>query len=145
MDTLLVATDLGTMKEEVLKTGFDLAKKMNARVQLVVIINKNLEYFPPDNGMIFSDQWAARKYLAEQELEEIKNNHPVIAIQTLVCIGDPQRDIVEQAIEARATMIVMGTHGRGRLYHALMGGTAQYVVRHSPVPVLVVPFNKGRH
>lgn len=145
METILIATDLGTMKEEVLKTGFDLAKKMDAQVRLVVIINKNLDYFPPDNGMIFSDQWEARKYLAEQQLEEIKNGLPGIAVQTLACIGDPQREIVEQAMENHVSMIVMGTHGRGGLYNAIMGGTAQFVVRHSPVPVLVVPFNKGRH
>ena len=35
-------------------------------------------------------------------------------------------------------MIVMGTHGRTGLKRALIGSVAERVVRHSPVPVLVV-------
>lgn len=145
METILVATDLSTMRDEVLKAGFDLAKKMEAQVLLTVIINKNLDYFPPDTGMIFSNQWEARKYVAEQQLEEIKETHPDVSIDILACIGDPQQAIIAQAMENRVNMIVIGTHGRGGLYHMLMGGTAEYVVRHSPVPVLVVPFNKRPH
>lgn len=140
-----MATDLSTMKDEVLKAGFELAKKMDAQVLLTVIINKNLDYFPPDTGIIFSNQWEARKYAAEQQMDVIKNAHPDLPMTTLACIGDPQREIIEQAIDNYVSLIVIGTHGRGGLYHALMGGTAEYVVRHSPVPVLVVPFNKKRH
>jgi nucleotide-binding universal stress UspA family protein len=145
METILVATDLNVMRDEVLKTGFNLAKKMNAQVLLIVVINKNLDYFPPDTGMIFSSQWEARKYIAEQQLEAIKKAHPDLSISAIACIGDPQREIIDQGIENKVSMIVIGTHGRGGLYHALMGGTAEYVVRHSPVPVMVVPFNKKRH
>lgn len=145
METVLIATDLSNMSDKVLKAGFDIAKKIKAQVDLTVVINKNLEYFPPDTGLVFSDQWAARQYIAEQELQQIKQKHPGVQINMVVCIGDPPKEIIEQAIENNATMIVMGTHGRGSFYDSILGGTAQYVVRHSPVPVLVVPFNNARH
>jgi nucleotide-binding universal stress UspA family protein len=35
----------------------------------------------------------------------------------------------------------MGTHGRSGLEHLLMGSVAEYVVRHSKVPVLTVRGN----
>lgn len=145
METILVATDLSKMTDEVLNAGFDLARKMNARILLTVIINKNLDYFPADTGMIFCDQWEARKYLAEQQVDEIRMAHPDLKIDSLVCIGDPRDGIIKEAVANDASMIVLGTHGRGGLYHSLMGSTAEYVVRHSPLPVLVVPFNKLRH
>ncbi|HMC94027.1 MAG TPA: universal stress protein, partial [Polyangia bacterium] len=36
-------------------------------------------------------------------------------------------------------LIVMGTHGRSGLAHALMGSVAERVVRHCPCPILIVP------
>lgn len=145
METIIIATDLGEMTKEVVDAGLELARKTGAKAILTVIINKNLDYFPPDTGMIFSDQWEARKYLAQTALEKIKEKNPAADIDVLVDIGIPQKDIIEAAIGRKASMIVIGTHGRGALAHMLMGGTAEYIVRHSPLPVLVVPFNKNRH
>ncbi|MBP8067832.1 MAG: universal stress protein, partial [Pedobacter sp.] len=36
-------------------------------------------------------------------------------------------------------LIVIGTHGRGGLYHFLMGSVAEHVARKSACPVLIVP------
>jgi nucleotide-binding universal stress UspA family protein len=37
-----------------------------------------------------------------------------------------------------AELIVCGTHGRRGLKRLLVGGDAEYIIRHSPVPVLLV-------
>jgi nucleotide-binding universal stress UspA family protein len=52
--------------------------------------------------------------------------------------GSAFREIAEQAREQGADLIVIGTHGRGAIAHALLGSTAERVVRHAPCPVLVV-------
>jgi len=46
--------------------------------------------------------------------------------------------IVSQAKQLPADLIVMGTHGRRGLVRLVMGSTAEYVLRHSPVPMLLV-------
>lgn len=46
--------------------------------------------------------------------------------------------ILERADATGADLIVIGTHGRGGLAHALLGSTAEGVLRRSKVPVLVV-------
>ncbi len=46
--------------------------------------------------------------------------------------------IVEQAKNHQCELIVMGTHGRRGLNHALIGSDAERVIRMSPVPVLLV-------
>ena len=38
-----------------------------------------------------------------------------------------------------ADLIVMGTHGRKGLQHLFAGSVAEHVVRHSNVPVMIVP------
>ena len=46
--------------------------------------------------------------------------------------------IVKAAQEWPADLIVCGTHGRRGLRRIVMGSDAEYVVRHTPVPVLLV-------
>ena len=53
--------------------------------------------------------------------------------------GPAAREIVEAAVEWDADLIVMGTHGRGRVASFLMGSTAQEVIREARCPVLAVP------
>jgi nucleotide-binding universal stress UspA family protein len=53
-------------------------------------------------------------------------------------IGDPAVEIVEFARTAGADLLVIGTHGRTGLRHAILGSVAERVVRHSPCPVLTI-------
>jgi nucleotide-binding universal stress UspA family protein len=46
--------------------------------------------------------------------------------------------IVDQARERRCDLIVMGTHGRRGVSHALIGSDAERVLRMAPVPVLLL-------
>lgn len=47
-------------------------------------------------------------------------------------------EIVRYAKEGDIDLIVMGTHGRGFVAHAVMGSVAEKVVRAAPCPVLTV-------
>lgn len=59
-------------------------------------------------------------------------------------VGVPWEQILAAAAESRADLIVMGTHGRRGIDHAVMGSMAERVVQFSPVPVLTVPGLKVR-
>lgn len=52
--------------------------------------------------------------------------------------GPPFLEIIRYAKEHSMDLIVMGTHGRSRLAHVLMGSVAERVVRKAPCPVLTV-------
>ena len=54
-------------------------------------------------------------------------------------VGRTDAEIVEYARKRHAGMIVVGSHARHGLSHAIMGSVAEKVVRHAPCPVLVVP------
>jgi len=53
--------------------------------------------------------------------------------------GEPWKEIVSIANERPIDLIVVGTHCRRGLARTVLGSVAEKVVRHSPVPVLVVP------
>jgi nucleotide-binding universal stress UspA family protein len=52
--------------------------------------------------------------------------------------GSPYRTVIDVARDYAPDLIVMGTHGRTGLAHALIGSVAERVVRLSPCPVLTV-------
>jgi universal stress protein A len=55
-----------------------------------------------------------------------------------VIVGTPAKSIIEYAREQGADLIVMGTHGRRGLSHALLGSVAERVLRTAPCPVLTI-------
>ena len=52
--------------------------------------------------------------------------------------GRPFVEIIRYARENEIDLIVISTHGRTGLKHALFGSVAEKVVRKAPCPVLVV-------
>jgi nucleotide-binding universal stress UspA family protein len=52
--------------------------------------------------------------------------------------GDPAETIARRAAELGCESIVMGTHGRGRVTHLVLGSVAQRVVHLASVPVTLV-------
>lgn len=66
------------------------------------------------------------------------------SVTSVFLTGTPWHEIVEATKRDPAIdLIVMGTHGRTGLKHVLLGSVAEKVVRHAPVPVLVVRSRDG--
>jgi nucleotide-binding universal stress UspA family protein len=57
--------------------------------------------------------------------------------------GAVAEEILNQADEFNADLIVMGTHGHGAMYNLLVGSTTEGVLKHSTRPVLLVPGPKS--
>lgn len=56
-----------------------------------------------------------------------------------VRIGDPADELLAAAGEAHAQLIVVGTQGSTGVEKAVFGSVAERLLRHTPLPVLVVP------
>jgi len=57
--------------------------------------------------------------------------------RTIVRSGDPRVEILHEAERHRADLIVLGTHGRTGVSHALLGSVAEWIVRRAERDVLV--------
>ncbi|HEY7540833.1 MAG TPA: universal stress protein [Methylomirabilota bacterium] len=62
-------------------------------------------------------------------------------IETGVAEGDPRKEIVRQADEWKADLVVLGARGLGGVKRFLLGSVSDAVARHATCPVLIV---KGR-
>jgi nucleotide-binding universal stress UspA family protein len=85
-----------------------------------------------DDKEVAQDAAARLQCLAQDEVEEL------IPVQAEVRIGKPYHEICSMAKTLGADLIVIATHGYTGLKHALLGSTAERVVRHASCPVLVV-------
>lgn len=60
-------------------------------------------------------------------------------METVLLSGWAGRNIVDYAREKRIDLIVVGSHGRTGITHAILGSVAETVVRLAPCLVLTVP------
>ena len=58
-------------------------------------------------------------------------------VELMAIVGRPGYAICELAESLPASVVVVGTSGRGGLRRAMMGSTSDHVIRHAPCPVLV--------
>lgn len=89
-----------------------------------------------------AEQWAeifaAQRREAEGKLRALAATAAGVKADVLVTRGVPFLEIARVARDRKADLVVMGTHGRTGLVHALMGSVAERVVRIAPCPVLTV-------
>ena len=52
--------------------------------------------------------------------------------------GGAEHPVADRAQKEKASLIVMGSHGRTGLKRLLMGSVTERVIGHAPCPVLVV-------
>jgi nucleotide-binding universal stress UspA family protein len=133
---ILVATDFSLQSEFALEWGRRLGDAFVAELVLLHVIDI---FGRAEVGcrMVGGDPLLPilRKE-ASEGMQQWQTRVP--GLEGVVREGSPRPLIVESAVELQCQMIVMGTHGRSGLAHLLMGSVAEYVVRHSKVPVLTV-------
>jgi nucleotide-binding universal stress UspA family protein len=120
------------------------AQLKGSELYFLTIINKNIEFIPPDTGVLVG-AFDSRLEQAKVELRRMRDQYPALNIHITTFIGDPRFDIIGAAAQIGADLIILGTRGRTGLDHAVMGSNAEYTVRHSTVPVLVVPLLTKPH
>ena len=84
-----------------------------------------------------TDLVEAQRAAAQAHLDDTVDALGLIGAETMVVLGDAGHEICLLAESLPASVVVLGTHGRGGIKRAIMGSTSDHVVRHCPCPVLV--------
>ncbi|MDB4905030.1 MAG: putative universal stress protein [Mucilaginibacter sp.] len=153
---ILIAIDESKHSEHAAEYGFDIARKFNAAVGLVNIIEPAImpqmtATADPIMGMPMQGVG-----IEEMELMDIQKNQSENIVDRIINklagdmpvthfteFGSTADGIIKCSKEFKANLIVLGTHSRTGLDRLFMGSVAEHVVRHSEVPVLVVPFKES--
>jgi nucleotide-binding universal stress UspA family protein len=142
MKLILVPTDFGPTSDRALDVAIEVGRLTKASLEVLHVNSEAIWVVPPPGDVV-----TAPVDLGEVVAEATIQLEAVVArvrAAGLACTGVSQTgrtdaEIVEYARKRAADMIVVGSHGRHGLSHALMGSVAEKVVRHAPCPVLVVP------
>jgi nucleotide-binding universal stress UspA family protein len=133
--------DFSDASRAAMELAADLARRFGAELML-------LHAYPvpgytfPDGSVVASPRMMqeladqAARHLGEWRGEAAKLGAPTVSAHTAV--GEPAGEILDFATEQRVDVLVLGTHGRTGLEHALMGSVAERVVRRAKIPVLTV-------
>jgi nucleotide-binding universal stress UspA family protein len=131
--SLLVPVDLTPSSDRILGRVSLLPLTADARVTLLHVVPASLPAAEQRRA-----QRDASRVLAE-EARHLRKHLPTKAhIQAVVKVGAAAKAIGALANEVKADLIVMGRCGRRTLREALLGSTAERVVRQTRLPVLVV-------
>ncbi|MDI6866397.1 universal stress protein [Methanoculleus sp.] len=63
-------------------------------------------------------------------------------VTVLTPVGNPGKEIVASADAERASLIVLGSHGRSNIRERLLGTVSEYVIKNANQPVLVIKRGK---
>jgi nucleotide-binding universal stress UspA family protein len=141
---LLVTTDLSEAAEVALPMAAMLANELGASVSLLTVVELTPQLppgvlsLPPEREKELEREVRERVHARLQELRE---RHLPEGSETLVDFagGEHCADrICAIANERGIDMIVIATHGRGKVAQLLLGSVAERVVRTAPCPVLTV-------
>jgi len=138
---ILFATDFSKSSENAFRYAFTLARRFEARLLIVHVINEPVDlrgFYVPH--ISFDKLEAEIEEGAKKMMESFVRTHILDFdnFETAILPGVPYDEIIKKGTDEGVDLIVLGTHGRTGLDHVLFGSTAEKVVRKSPIPVMTV-------
>jgi nucleotide-binding universal stress UspA family protein len=140
---ILIAVDDSPFAQRAAKVGIELAEALKAEIAFVHVFDAAATPagawgFPADRISAMSELEGKRllkkfRDLVPEKLASRSRLHDFLES------GSAASSIVAVAKKWRADLIVMGSHGRGKVKGILMGSVSQDVLRKAPCPILVVP------
>jgi nucleotide-binding universal stress UspA family protein len=153
INKILIAVDDNKYAEHAAEIGFDMALLVGAEVGLVsivaplilpesstdVITGLPMESLNIDEAELIKIQSESAENVIKQTIKKFGGDRKVTHFTEY---GSTADGILKCSVEFNADLIVVGTHNRTGLNRLIMGSVSEHVVRHSHVPVLVVPLRE---
>jgi len=123
LNEVLFPTDFSTESDVVGRIARDMAKQAGARLHVLHVV-------PPVTDPSLPAEHLARvsRVLADG-----------LRVEATLLSGWAGHNITDYARDKHIDLIVMGTHGRTGISHAILGSVAETVVRTAPCLVMTVP------
>jgi len=93
---------------------------------------------PPQFGAeVRADREDVARHALDQAIAVARRGYPDVAVAAEVAAGPAAEVLTGAATDA--DLLVLGSHGHGRLFHAVVGSVAEQCIRAAVCPVVVVP------
>jgi nucleotide-binding universal stress UspA family protein len=141
---VLLTTDLSDASAAALRRGAEVAKQLavsdelEVRCAMATAVSEWIRPAIPAERLYGEAGEALTRFLDTAGL-------PIATVVPRVRLGDAAKEIVAEAVEWNADLIVVGTRGRSSVSRFLLGSVAGSVLRSAFSDVLVVPPPADRH
>ncbi|MGD2247109.1 MAG: universal stress protein [Candidatus Methanofastidiosia archaeon] len=143
-EKILIATDGSEPSQKAEDHGLQLAHELGASVTVLYVaeITYAPQPIPGSPPILLEEQTEKLKEAGQKIVNSVKETGKDKGVQVtpVVMVGHPANEIINHA--KTHDLVVVGTLGGSGITHLLMGSVAEKVVRHAPVPVLVVRYKK---
>ncbi|MGF1541582.1 MAG: universal stress protein [Pleurocapsa sp.] len=142
MNNILAAIDFSDITPIVVDKAAEIARSFSGKLWLIHIAAPDPDFVGYSTGPQSKRDWRAKtlreehRYIQDKALEL---EHSGIDVTPLLIQGATVETILQEATKLNADMIVIGSHGRGALYKALVGSVSEGIIRQASCPVLIVP------
>lgn len=133
---LLVPIDFEEGSARALELARELATGLGAEIAIVHVYQMPVLAYPGFEPAAAPPVMTEVAAAARRAIDNFASEHGITEVSLRE--GDTSTEILAAAAEVGAKMIVMGTHGRSGLAHALLGSVTERVVRQSPIPVVTM-------
>jgi nucleotide-binding universal stress UspA family protein len=150
---ILVCLDGSNLAEEILPIAIEQALHFQASVFLLQVVSSPADIMPAtalEAGMLVPPA-EAEINLSLKQAQEMRREASVYLERTAqmfkergikvaydVKEGRPGPGILEYAAQHGIELIALATHGRGGLQRAIYGSVAEYVLKNSGLPMLII-------
>jgi nucleotide-binding universal stress UspA family protein len=138
---ILWPTDFSPLAKVALPHAVGLAAAAGADLGLLHALPSLAAYAVPElAGALSGSLQRKARAAAQRQLRPLETpvKGPHFRRHTVLSEGVPFDQILRAAKRLRCDLIVLATHGRTGLPHAIMGSVAENVVRRAPCPVLTI-------
>lgn len=133
--TVVVPIDFSDASINAVKTAMDCAVRPDG-VRVIHVLPPLSLLTQGSLASVLSDE--SHMETARQALDNFVLEHGFHGVTTVIMIGNAGGAIVDYAMKCGADMIVIPSHGYSGFKRALVGSTAERVLRHAHCPVLVL-------
>jgi nucleotide-binding universal stress UspA family protein len=142
---ILCPTDFSEGSEVAFNTALELARDNRARLTVLHVHHVPATALPDMFFAMTPELLQDTERSVDSYLDQLVDRARAAGIATTqrTLFGSTHREICAIAAELDVDLIVIGTHGRTGISHALLGSVAERVVRRAPCPVLTVHAREG--
>ena len=140
INRILVPTDFSAGSHAAVELACELGSRLG--VPLLLMHAYAIPAYPLPEGVVLATPEQAAEIVSKssaalhKELDWVRARG--VPVDSVIMEGDAFDAIVRVVKERGIDLIVMGTHGRRGVAHALLGSVAEKMVRRGPCPVLTV-------
>lgn len=139
---ILIPTDFSTASEWIFDDAVRIAGATNAEL---LILHVRMTWSSHPDELRFPADPSLYEYAEKLELERLREHarraNASVSTRLIIRQGpDPGEEICKTAVEEKADLIVIATHGRHHVAHLFVGSTTLSVLSDPPAPVMAIRY-----